>query len=467
MSPSGRGALRDRPPRARAAYPGQLILALRRDPLTLVSRLAAEHGDVVRIAVPFRPPIHLFSHAEHARELLVTQASHFGRGLAIERTTLILGEGLLTIDGERHRRHRRLMQPSFSRRELDRHASVVAEAAREHAAAWAHGQVVDLSREMAALAMAAVSRVMFGEDLGGSAQTGAEALAVLLEFSDRLMLPLSGLWTALPTPSVRRARAALATLDRILYGLIDAKRRQPRGDDLLSSLIAAQEDTGSSQRLTDRELRDEAMTLLLAGHETTASALTWTWSLLAGHADAHARIADESRRLLGDRPPTAADVDQLQAAEQALAESMRLYPPVWSVGRRALDDVTIGGCRLARNDVAVVSQWVIHRDPRFWPDPLRFDPSRFAGTERARRPRAAYFPFGDGARRCIGESLAWMIGTVVLATLTPRLRFEHLPDHRPAPVPYLFLLSPGHVAASTPGAKARPGLPMRVASAEP
>jgi cytochrome P450 len=458
MQASGRDALRD-PPRARAAYPGQLVLALRRDPLGLVSRLAAEYGDVVRIPVPFRAPVHLFSHADHVRELLVTQAAHFGRGLAIERAALVLGDGLLTIDGERHRRHRRLMQPSFSRRELDRHVSVVAGAALEHARRWTPGEAIDVSREMATLAMAAVSRVMFGEDLGGSAETAADALAVLLEFSDRLMLPLSGLWTSLPTKPVRRARAALATLDRILYALIESKRRQARGEDLLSSLVAAQEDEGGGSRLTDRELRDEAMTLLLAGHETTASALTWTWSLLATHAPEHARVADESRRVLGGRLATATDLEQLNAAEQIFAESMRLFPPVWSVGRRALDDVTIGGCRLARDDVAVVSQWVIQRDARFWADPLRFDPSRFAGADRARRPRPAFFPFGDGARRCIGESLAWMIGATVLATLAPRIRFEHLAGHQPTPIPYLFLVSPGHVVAPSPTVK--PGLPMR------
>jgi cytochrome P450 len=203
------------------------------------------------------------------------------------------------------------------------------------------------------------------------------------------------------------------------------------------------------------------MTLLLAGHETTASALTWTWSLLASAPETHARLVEEARRVLAGAIAAAAHLEHLQLAEQVFAESMRLYPPVWSVGRRALDDVTVGGCRLVKDDVAVVSQWVIQRDPRFWPDPLRFDPARFAGADRARRPRPAFFPFGDGARRCIGEGLAWMIGATVLATLAPRLRFEHLPGHRPAPVPYLFLLSPGHVVDGAADSRPKSGLPMR------
>lgn len=438
-----------------------LLLALRRDPLNTFTGLSRAHGDIVRLPLPFQP-IYLVAHPNHVKELLVTQAARFGRGLAIQRAQIVLGQGLLTSDGDVHRRHRRLMQPSFSQRDIDIHVPAIAAAVAEHRSRWADGASIDLAREMAIMILSAVSRVLLGQDIGASVSTIADALDELLDFSNRLVLPLSGIWTRIPLPSTRRAHAALRTLDAVLYELINHRRRRGAGQDVLSAMMHARDPETGAVGLSDRQLRDETMTLLLAGHETTACALTWTWYLLATHPDVHARLRQEVQAVLGDRLPGEGQIASLRYAEQVFAEAMRLYPPVWSVGRRALEDVAIDGVPIRQNALVVASQWAIHRDPRFWADPLRFDPDRFAGPDRPRRPRPAFFPFGDGPRRCIGESLAWTVGVTTLSVLVGTTRFSPMEGTEIAPLSYLFLLYPGHRPKAERSAEYRRGLPMRV-----
>ena len=441
--------------------PVRRLLALRRDPLNTFDTLARAHGDIVRLPVPCQP-IYLIAHPDLVKELLVTQAARFGRGLAIQRAQIVLGQGLLTSDGDAHLRHRRIMQPSFSQRDIEAHVPAIAAAVIEHRARWADGASVDVAREMAVMMLAVVAKVLFGQEIGASVSAIAGALDELLDFSNRLVLPGSGIWTTLPTPATRRARAALATLDAVLYDLIDRRRRRGPGRDVLSALMHARDPETGGAGLTDRQLRDETMTLLLAGHETTACALTWTWYLLAMHPEIDDRLRRDVRTVLDDRPPVEGQIASLRYAEQVLAEAMRLFPPVWSVGRRALEDLTIGGTLVPKGALVVASQWTIQRDQRFWPDPLRFDPDRFAGADRPRRPRPAYFPFGDGPRRCIGESLAWTVGVTTLSALVGTTRFTPMPATAIAPLSYLFLLYPGHRPASARSSSLRRGLPMHV-----
>jgi cytochrome P450 len=274
-----------------------------------------------------------------------------------------------------------------------------------------------------------VSSTLFGTDVADAAEEVREDLATIIALFPRFSLPLFGLIQRLPLPSNARFNRAVARLDALVYRLI-AQRQREGGDrgDLLSLLLLARDEEGGGG-MTERQLRDEVMTLLLAGHETTANALTWTWYLLSQNPDVEARWREEVRTVLGDRAATVADLPALRYTEMVLAESMRLFPPAWGMGRRALRDLTLGGFLIRKGAILALSPYIVHRDPRLWPDPLRFDPERFTAEAKAARPRFAYFPFGAGARSCIGEPFAWMEGVLLLATIGQRWRLRLLPGH--------------------------------------
>jgi len=282
---------------------------------------------------------------------------------------------------------------------------------------------------MMRLTLAVVSSTLFGTDVAASADEVREDLATIIGLFPRFSLPFFGLIQKLPIPSNARFNRAVARLDALVYGIIAQRQRDP-GDrgDLLSMLLLARDEEGGG-RMNERQLRDEVITLLLAGHETTANALTWTWYLLSQNPEADARWREELRRVLGGRAPTADDLPALRYTEMVLAESMRLFPPAWGMGRRALRDLTLGGFTIRKGSVLALSPYIVHRDARLWPDPLRFDPERFTAEAKAERPRFAYFPFGAGARSCIGEPFAWMEGVLLLATIGQRWRLRLLPGH--------------------------------------
>ena len=444
--------------RRRSRWPGELLLALRRDPLTLFARLAAEHGDAVHLRFA-RQDVLLLSHPDHARELLVTRAASFRKGMALERARVVLGDGLLTSEGEVHRRRRQLLQPAFARPRLEPLGAAMVEITGRRAEGWAEGEVLDVAQEMGQLTLAIAARTLFGADVEEDAGEIGRALATVLGMASRLVVPFSGLLQRLPLPSSRRFARARDLLDRVIAGLIAKRRRGGDGGeapaDLLGLLLAARDRDAAG--LGDREVRDEAMTLFLAGHETTANALAWTWLLLEFNPGAAERLHAEIDQVLAGRAATVADLPRLVYAEQVLAESMRLYPPAWAIGRRALEDVAIGGIAVPRGALVIASPWIVHRDPRWWPDPLRFDPDRFApaAAAAADRPRLAYFPFGDGPRRCIGEGFAWMEGVLLLATLAQQVTFRLVPGHRVA-TRATITLRPRHGLRMTV-ARRRPG----------
>jgi cytochrome P450 len=327
------------------------------------------------------------------------------------------------------------------------------EAAERASTRWRDGSVVDVHAEMARLTLAIVGRTLFDADVESEASEIGEALTESMEMLNRFMLPFSGVLERLPTATARRLRRARSRLDATIYGLI-AERRAGELDrgDLLSLLLRAREETGSA--MTDEQVRDEAMTIFLAGHETTAVALTWTWYLLARNPQAEARLHDELRQTLGGRPPTVADLARLPYTERVLAESMRLYPPAWVIGRRARAEVQLDGHRIPAGSIVVLSPFVTHRDPRWYPEPLRFDPDRFTAEASAERPRYAYFPFGGGPRVCIGEGFARAEARLVLATLAQRVRFR-LATERPVELHPRVTLRP------------RGGLPMVASQRRP
>jgi cytochrome P450 len=405
------------------------LLAFRRDPLGFFQRAARDYpGDLVRFRQGPRD-VYLVTSPELVKEVLVSRQHDFGKGRGLQWAKLFLGEGLLTSEGEFHTRQRRLAQPAFHRQRISAYAQDMVTRAVKARERWREGETLDLDVEMMRLTLAIASSTLFGADVEEEAAHIREDLATIVALFPRFQLPLFGLIQKLPLPSNARFARAVARLDSIVYRVVAERRRDGRDrGDLLSMLLLAQDEEGGGG-MTDRQLRDEVMTLLLAGHETTSNALLWTWYLLSLNPVAEERWREELRAVLGGRAPTIDDVPALRYTEMLLAESMRLFPPAWGVGRRALRDVTLGGFMVRAGCIVALSPYVMHRDERFWPDPLRFDPERFTPEARAARPRFAYFPFGGGARSCIGEPFAWMEGVLLLAAIGQRWRLRLVPGH--------------------------------------
>jgi len=310
---------------------------------------------------------------------------------------------------------------------------------------WRAGTTIDAHQEMMALTLAIVGKTLFDADVEHEAAEIGAALATTFEsFHFGFFLPFGELLERLPLPATLRFRKARARLDATIYRLIE-ERRRAGGDrgDLLSMLLLAQDTEGDGGRMTDLQLRDEAMTIFLAGHETTANAMTWTWYLLSQHPDVEARVHAEIDAALGSRLPGADDLPLLPYTRMVLAESMRLYPPAWIVGRRALGPFEANGYTIPARSIVLLSQYTMHRDARWFPDPERFDPERFTPERQADRPKFAYFPFGGGPRVCIGEQFAWMEGLILLATIAQRWRLRLVPDH-PIALQPIITLRPKH-----------------------
>ncbi len=412
---------------------------MRRDPLAFLTRVAREHGDVARFRMgPVE--LHLLNRPEWIRDVLVTRAASFHKGRGLERAKRLLGEGLLTSEDPVHLRQRRMMQPAFHAQRIAGYAGAMAALADRSTERWSAGQVRDVALEMTRLTLAIVGRTLFDADVESEAdEIGAALTTALGLFGRTFTLPYFELLDRLPLPMNRRFDRAKARIDATIARLIAERRRAPGGADLLSLLVSASDTEGDGGGMTDAQVRDEAITIFLAGHETTANALAWTWYLLARNPDAEARLHAEVDAVLGGRSPTAADLPRLPWTEMVLAESMRLFPPAWIIGRRAIEPQEIGGFDVPRGSIVVVSQWVTHRDPRWFPDPERFDPERFRASAKEARPRFAYFPFGGGPRVCIGEGFAWMEGVLVLAAIARRWRLGLAPDQDIVPAPSITL----------------------------
>lgn len=420
------------PPGPRNRFPTQNLRAMQYDPLRFLTRVAHEYGDAASFRVA-RARLFFFAHPDLVRDVLVTKHASFIKGLALQRTKIVLGEGLLTSQGELHKRQRRLAQPAFHRERIQRYGEEMVAKALDARERWRDGEELDVAHEMARLTLAVVAKTLFDADVDHEADEIGAALTELMLMFPILLHPLAPLILRVPfLPQVRRFRAAMARLDRTIYSMIEERRRAnaDRGD-LLSMLLLATDVEGDGGGMSDLQLRDETMTLFLAGHETTANALAWTWYALARNPHVERELHRELDEVLGGRTPAPADYPRLQYTEMILAESMRLFPPAWGIGRYAASDTEIGGWDVPENGLVVVSQWVTQRDPRFWPDPETFDPLRFTPEAKAQRPKMAYFPFGAGPRICIGESFAWMEGVLLLATIAQKWRFERGADVDP------------------------------------
>jgi len=367
------------------------------------------------------------------KDILVTHNRNFLKGRGLQRAKRLLGQGLLTSEGAQHLRQRRLMQPAFHRDRIAGYGRTMVDYAERMRNQWPDGGTLDIAHEMMRLTLSIVGKTLFDKDVDSQAVEVREALAGVMESFWMMMLPFAEILEQLPIPVLRRARLSRRRLDAIIYGIIAERRASGRDHgDLLSMLLNARDEDDAGQTghgMTDEQVRDEAMTIFLAGHETTANALTWTWYLLSGAPDVEARLHDEIGRVLQGRLPTAADLGALSFVEKVVAESMRLYPPAWIVGRRAIEEYAIGGYVAPAKSLFLFSPWVVQRDARFFSDPERFDPDRWTPEFKASLPPFAYFPFGGGPRRCIGESFAWMELVLVVATIAQRWSLRLEPGH--------------------------------------
>lgn len=426
------------PPIFPQRFPGQALILFRRDPITYLQRAADECGDIVRLPLG-RQPVYLINHPDLIKDVLVTHQKQFKKGRGLEQIKRLLGEGLLTSESEFHLRQRRLMQPAFHRQRIAAYGEAMTHYARQTRERWRAGETRDIHDDMMRLTLAIVGKTLFGAEVEAEAAEIDGALGEVIGLFHLLHLPFSDLLEKLPLPAVRRFRAARARLDSIIYRLIAEHRAvgEDRGD-LLSMVLAARDEDDGGQ-MTDEQVRDEALTLFLAGHETMANAMTWTWYLLSQHPEVESRFHAELDAALAGRTPTVDDLPRLPYTRRVLSESLRLYPPAWIIGRRLLTDYALDRYTLPAQSIVLPCQAVTHHDPRFWPDAERFDPDRWTPEAETARPRFSFFPFGGGPRICIGEQFAWMEGVLLLAVIAQRWRLRLAPDQVVATQPIVTL----------------------------
>lgn len=435
------------PPGPSSVVPGRLAFALVRQRLAFLTDVARRYGDVAFFRIGGSSFV-LLNHPDYVRDVLVTRHRLFHKGLGLERARMLLGDGLLTSEDDRHLRQRRLMQPAFHRERIATYADTMVRYACRRQERWRDGETFDVAGEMAAITLAIAGETLFDTDVERDAVEIGGALTAALASFNVAMLPFGNYLARLPIPAARRFTRARQQLDAIIYRFI-AERRASGGNgrDLLSMLVAARDTEGDGQGMTDEQIRDEAVTLILAGHETTANALAWTFHLLAMHPEAEARLHEEIDGAIGSRAPSVDDVPRLPFTRAVFAESMRLFPPAYLLGRRAMAAYDVPGTSyvVPERTVVFLSPYLLHRDPRFWEGAGGFTPERWLAPAGSPVPRHryAYFPFGGGPRICIGEQFAWMEGVLVLAALARRWRFAARPDHVVQPQP-IVTLRPKH-----------------------
>ncbi len=443
-----------------------------RSPRSTVLEWARAHGPIVRFHLG--PMIvHIVSSPEHVKHVLTTHSGNYGKVPRMGFLSDFLGRSLLTMEASLWHRRRRLVQPAFSHAQIDEAADVVVERSVKMADDWQAqhlgGKPFDVGAEMMRLTLGVAGQTLFGVDLGRAADDIGRDLPVVLNHVLGRMNSVVPLPLWVPTPANRRYHAAVRRLDAIVLDIIRdwrSGRVEPRG--LAATLMTARDaETGAA--LTEQELRDEVMTLIFAGHETTSSALAWSWWLLAQHPAAAGRVRAELDAVLGDRLPTAADLPALQTTANTVKEAMRLMPPSWVIGRMPFADDEIGGYHIPAGSMVLLAPCVTHRDPKLWDDPDAFDPDRFLPDRSQGRPRMAYYPFSGGPRVCIGSSFSMMEATLVLAVVMQRFRLELDPTRPVEPESSLTLRpknglwmtlhaahQPRRVAATTPEPKPAP-----------
>lgn len=399
----------------------------RGDSIGYLTRCAREYGDIVFFRF-LGVPACFVNRPDYIESVLIAQNNNFVKSKDYRAMRRVLGNGLLLSDGEFWRRQRKLIQPAFHQERIAAYAEIMTGHTQRMLASWCDGQKLDIHEAMMHLTLGIVAQTLFDADVSHEAEEVDAALVILMDkFLRRAGLALL-LPSWIPLPTSKLLKRAVGRLDKVIYGIIEQRRTSGKmSGDLLSVLLQIQDDEGNG--MTDRQLHDEIMTLFLAGHETTANVLSWAWFLLGQNPDAEEKLAEELTRVLGGRIPAPDDLPQLVYTDMVLRESMRLYPPVWVIGRRALAPFRLGEYELPAKTNVLISQLLMHRDSRYFPEPERFDPDRW-GADNPRAislPRFAYFPFGGGPRVCIGAGFAMMEAALLLATIAQQFRIQIAP----------------------------------------
>jgi len=414
------------------------LLRFRRDPVEYVAELGRCSTDIRCLQFGTRRVFQV-NHPDLIRDVLVTHDWNFVKGPALQASHSVLGEGLLTSEGELHRRQRRLVQPAFHSARLSAYGKTMVECAQQTGTQWADSTRVAIDLEMMRLTLQIVGRTLFSTDLRGDAEGVGASLTQALRLFLRMNHPITQALFPLRRLAERRAAGVRSEIEQVLRKVIEDHRNHPdRYDDMLSMLIRSSDDGGSGY-MSNELLLDESLTLFLAGHETTANALTWTWYLLGQHPEAEERLHAELDRTLNGLPPNPSDVSRLTFTGNVFREALRLYPPAWIVARKAVTDYQLGELKVPAGSILTMSPYATHRDPRFWDDPEAFNPDRWTDESSAGRPKFAFFPFGAGSRVCIGEHFAMMEGVLLLATLAQKWRLRLVPGQRVALWPQITL----------------------------
>lgn len=398
-------------------------IGLARDWGGYLAKCQREYGDVVYMRF-LGAPVCFVGHPEGIESVLVRNAANFLKSKDYVALKTVLGNGLLTSEGRVWQRERQLIQPAFRHESIAKYAEIMEEKTEARMERWRAGEVRDMHREMGELTLEIVARALFGAEIQRDPRELGQAIGTVMEqflWQALVSFALPEGWRLPKGPGLKRS---MKHLDEVIYAILHERRRSgSAAQDLLQTLIEARDEQG--QAMSDEQLRDEIMTLFLAGHETTANALTWTWYLLAQHPEADERLGAELKSALSGKAPTAGDLARLPYTEMVIKESMRLYPPAWGIGRRAIEGCELGEYWIPKGTNVFLMQWITHRDERFFPDPERFDPERWRDdpVRSGRIPRFAYFPFGGGPRVCLGAGFAMMEAVLLLATIAQRYRF--------------------------------------------
>jgi cytochrome P450 len=443
------------PPGPTYKLPGKLLRQFIRDPINTLSTIAREYGEISYFKLG-PEHVYLINNPDYIEKVLIYDHRNFKKGKRLQTAKIVLGEGLVTSEGDFHNHQRRLIQPIFHPKQIMIYSNIMTDYAVRMRNRWKDGSTVDISEEMMRLTLGIICKSVLNYDVESEAQEVGKALTTVRNYSKRLQSPIGQVLNKIPIlPAPKRAREARKKLDSLVYGLISDRRQQEesgsemRYDDLLSRLMQAQESntanhvsnngisststsptSTSDGKMSDKQVRDEVMTIFIAGHETTSNALTWTFCLLSQYPNVERKLHDEIELVLGNRIPTADDIPKLQYTEMVLRESMRIYPPVWTMGRRVENDYTVGEYTIPAGSSILMCQYVMHHDPRYYEKPEEFNPDRWTDDFKTRLPRFSYFPFGGGIRGCIGESFAWMEGVLIIATIAQEWSMHLVPSQR-------------------------------------
>ncbi len=417
------------PPGPRPKIPLGHLFSFRRDSIGFLRKIAKEYGDIVHFKIgPIR--IVLLNHPDFIKEVLTTQHHNFIKGRPLQMAKELLGEGLLTSEGEFHKRQSRMIQPAFHRNMIESYAPAMTGCVTQLMKGWEEDMEIDMKEEMTRMSIEIAGKTFFNADLEKEAAEINEALDTATSLFGRIPLPFSEWLLKLPLPGTIKFQRAKARLEKTINNMINERRRNKMNNaDLLSLLLCPHNENGEGSEMSDQQVRDEAMTLFLTAFDTTSTALTWTWYLLSQNPDAEAELHEELDRVLQGRLPAAEDVAQLKFTRMVFGESLRLYPPSYVIPRQALEDFIIDKYVVPRGTIILVSPYLIHRDPRFHTDPEKFNPRAWEKHAHGIDSKYEYFPFSRGPRSCIGEPFAWMQGILTIASIAQSWRIKLVPDH--------------------------------------